>query len=443
MIEIGARLSELEALGLSRRTRLVSGPQGPRVVLDGKPTLVLCSANYLGLADHPRVREAAAEAAMRWGAGAGGSRLSTGTMTVHRRLEERLAEFLARPTALLFGSGYLAAAGVLGALARPGDVVFLDELCPPALLDGCRLAGAETFVYDHLDVDHLRWGIAKAEGRGALIATESVFSLGGDVAPMAEIVELAQRRRLRLLVDESHALGAVGAGGEGVLRHEGLEDEVDVALGSLGTGLGSYGAFVVCRRQMAEHLLNAARTLLFSSALPPSAAAAALAALGLLEQRPQLAQKLRLNASVLRRELEREGFGAGGQAQIVSVFVGSPELAERLASAALEQGILVEAIRPPAVPSAASFLRLTPMASHRPEELQEAAGVLLRAAHSCGFEPAISSLPAEVLDFELESERRPVGAGEIAPRRGVFDVEALEPPQPDLFDVESSDRLAA
>src|SRR3984957_3507724 len=162
MIEIEARLDELKALGLHRRTRLVSGPQGPHVLLDGKPVLLLCSSNYLGLADHPRVREAAAGAAMRWGVGAGASRLMSGTMTIHRRLEDRLAAFAGRETALLFGSGYLANAGTIAALARPGDIVFSDELNHAAIVDGCRASRADVFVYDHGDIDHLAWGIDEA-----------------------------------------------------------------------------------------------------------------------------------------------------------------------------------------------------------------------------------------------------------------------------------------
>ena len=184
---------ELKALGLHRRTRLISGPQGPHVLLDGKPVLLLCSNNYLGLADHPQVRQAAADAAMRWGVGAGASRLVSGTMTIHRRLEERLAEFKRREAALLFGSGYLANCGVVAALARPGDVVFSDALNHASIIDGCRLSRAEVFVYDHCDVEHLAWGIERAEGRGALIVTDGVFSMDGDVAPLAEIVELARR----------------------------------------------------------------------------------------------------------------------------------------------------------------------------------------------------------------------------------------------------------
>ena len=239
MIEIEARLHELSALGLNRRTRLVSGPQGPHVLLDGKPVLLLCSNNYLGLADHPHLREAAADAAMRWGVGAGASRLVSGTMTIHRRLEERLAEFKGRQSALLFGSGYLANAGVIAALARPGDVVFSDELNHASIIDGCRLSRAEVFVYYHCDVEHLRWGIGKADGRGALIATDSVFSMDGDVAPLTEIVELAQQRDLRILVDEAHGTGVLGPGGRGALAEAGIEDQVDVIVGTLGKALGS------------------------------------------------------------------------------------------------------------------------------------------------------------------------------------------------------------
>jgi 8-amino-7-oxononanoate synthase len=431
VIDLGARLSELEALGLSRKTRLVSGPQGPRVVLNGKPTLSLCSANYLGLADHPRVREAAAEAALRWGAGTGASRLSCGTMTIHRRLEERLASFLGRQSVLLFGSGFLANAGVIAALARPGDVVFADELSHASIIDGCRLAGAETFLYDHLDVDHLAWGIRKAEGRGALIATESIFATGGDLAPLAELGALAHQRRLRLLVDESHGIGTVGPEGRGALAGAGLQNQADVVLGSLGTAFGSYGAFVACDRQMAVHLLNSARTLMFSSAPAPSATAAAHAALMLLEERPQLVERLRTNAAVLRRELERQGFGAGGDAHIVSLFIGMAELSDRLAASALEQGIFIEAVRPPVVPAPASFLRLAVMASHRPDELREAAQILATTARTHGFDPEESVLAADVIELE------PAFDAELP------EVVAAEPPVPGVFDFEQTDRLAA
>src|SRR5213083_2118119 len=184
MTDLGDRLEELDSHGLRRRLRLINGPQGPRIVLDGQPVLLLCSNNYLGLADHPRVREAAAEAAMRWGVGAGASRLVSGNMTVHRRLEKELSEFKGSEACLLFGSGYLANMGIVSALAREGDVVLSDALNHASIVDGCRLAQARTFVYDHCDTDHLEWGLREAGGRGALIVTDGIFSMDGDVAPL-------------------------------------------------------------------------------------------------------------------------------------------------------------------------------------------------------------------------------------------------------------------
>ena len=424
MIEIEARMDELEALGLRRRTRLVSGPQGPHVLLDGKPVLMLCSNNYLGLADHPRVREAAASAAMRWGVGTGASRLVSGTMTIHRRLEERLADFKRRQSALLFGSGFLANAGAIAALARPGDVVFSDELNHASIVDGCRLSRAEVFVYEHLDVEHLTWGISKAEGRGALIVTDSVFSMDGDVAPLQEIVELAQRRRIRVLVDEAHGTGALGPGGRGALAEAGVEDQVDVIVGTLGKALGSYGAFVACDRSMADYLLNAARTFVFSTAPPPPAVAGALAALDLLEQRPQLVARLHSNAAALRSELQREGFDVGdSRTQILPIVVGDAELAVEVCEAALERGVFAQAIRPPTVPPMTSRLRLAVMASHRADELRAAARVLAQAARAAGFDPRAQVFADDEPDFD---ERPPAAPEPARPASRIFDVEVSE-----------------
>ena len=435
MIEIEARLDELKALGLQRRTRLVSGPQGPHVLLDGKPVLLLCSNNYLGLADHPRVREAAAEAAVRWGVGAGASRLVSGTMTIHRRLEDRLAAFVGRESALLFGSGYLAGAGTIAALARPGDVIFTDEHNHPSIADGCRLSDAEMFVYDHCDIEHLAWGIEHAEGRGTLIVTESVFSVNGDVAPLGAIVELAQRFGLRTVVDEAHGIGAVGPAGRGALAEAGLEDQVDVIIGTLGKALGAYGAFVACDRQMSRYLVNAAPTFSFSTALPPPTVAGALAALELLQEKPRRVQKLAANATVLRLALEREGFDTGGSpTQILPLTVGDGPLAVEVCEAALARGVFTQAIRPPAVPPMTARLRLAVMATHRQEELVEAARTLGTVARTLGFDPRRSTVrrPTKPMMEDppepvIAADAEPAWADFGPPQRGVFDFEAPEP----------------
>ena len=380
MDDIAELLDDLRDRGLHRKLRLISGPQGARVLLDGKPVLLLCSNNYLGLADHPRVREAAADAAMRWGAGAGASRLVSGNMTVHRRLEEQLAEFKRSAACVLFGSGYLANAGTISALAHEGDVVFSDALNHASIVDGCRLARAETFVYEHCDPDHLEWGLREADGRGSLIVTDSVFSMDGDVAPLEEIVELAQRYDARVMVDEAHATGCMGPGGRGAVADAGLEDEIDLLVGTLGKALGSYGAYVCCDRTMADFLVNRARTLIFSTALPPSAVAGAMASLELLREQPERVDRLARNARVLRQSLMDHGLEPGpSETQIVPLIVGDAGDAMAACERALQRGVFAQAIRPPTVPQGTSRLRLAVMASHSRSELRSAAGVLAAA----------------------------------------------------------------
>ena len=396
MEHIEDRLRDLHDEGLYRRMRLISGPQGPRVLLDGKPVLLLCSNNYLGLADHPRVRAAAADAAMRWGVGAGASRLVSGNMTVHRRLEERIAEFKRAPRCVLFGSGYLANAGIIAALAGTGAVVFSDELNHASIVDGCRLAKAETFVYRHLDTEHLAWGLARAEGRASLIVTDGVFSMDGDVAPLEHIVDLARRHRARVMVDDAHATGAIGPGGRGTVAAAGLEDEVDVVVGTLGKALGAYGAYACCDQPVARWLVNRARTLVYSTALPPPVAAAALAAVELLASEPRLVERLQRNAGVLRAALAERGVTTGSsRTQILPLVIGDAEATVAASRRALGRGVFAQAIRPPTVPEGASRLRLAVMASHTRAELRAAARTLAEVARPVApvpSEPAAGGL---------------------------------------------------
>jgi 8-amino-7-oxononanoate synthase len=399
MNELEHRLEELERLGRSRRTRMVSGPQGPRVLLDGKPVLLLCSNNYLGLADHPRVREAAADAAMRWGVGAGASRLVSGTMTIHRRLEQRLAAFEGTEECVLFGSGYLANAGAIGALAGRGDTVFSDELNHASIVDGCRLSRAEIVVYRHRDVNDLERSLRHHGGSGRrLIVTDSVFSMDGDLAPLAEIVELAKAYDARTIVDEAHAIGAIGPDGRGAIAQAGLEGEVDIVIGTLGKSLGSYGAYACASEEIIRYLINTARPLIFSTAPPPPSVAGALAALELLEEKPHRVQRLRSNARVLRRALAAEGIGAeDAEMHIVPLIVGDERAAMGLCEAALERGIFAQAIRPPTVAPGTSRLRLAVMATHTADELREAASVLAEVAQDLDLDLAGTPSPATAL----------------------------------------------
>jgi glycine C-acetyltransferase/8-amino-7-oxononanoate synthase len=386
MTDIAARLEELRGRGLYRRLRLIEGPQGPRVLLAGREVLLLCSNDYLGLAADRRVREAAAEAALRWGAGAGASRLISGNMQPHRELETRLAAFKGYERALLFGSGYLANMGTIAALAGPGEVVFSDELNHASIIDGCRLARADTVVYRHNDARHLESLLREAAGTPALIVTDGVFSMDGDVAPLAELLELARRYGARLMVDEAHATGAVGPGGRGAVAAAGLSGEVDVIVGTLGKALGSYGAYVCANAETVDFLVNRARSFIFSTAPPPPAVGAARAALGVLEAEPERVERLAANAQVLRTGLAGEGLATtASTTQIVPITVGEAEPTMDLCERALERGVFAQGIRPPTVPEGSSRLRFTVMATHEPEELRQAAHQVGEAAREIGL----------------------------------------------------------
>jgi 8-amino-7-oxononanoate synthase len=373
-------LADLRRQGLYRETREIGTAQGAQVRVDGDRVLLLCSDNYLGLADHPRVRAAATDAIARWGVGSGASPMISGKMAVHRELEERLAAFNGTDSALLFGSRYLANTGTVAALAGPGEVVYSDQLNHASIVDGCRLSRAGTRVYRHRDTDHLAWLLKDACGRGGLIVTDGIFSVDGDVAPLAELLELARRHRVRLMVDESHATGAIGPGGRGTVAAAGLAGEVDVVIGSLGKALGAFGAFAACGTTMAGYLTNSVRTFMWSTAPAPPLAAAALAALGVLEERPELPRQLQENAAVLRGALRAEGFELpDADTQLMPLVIGDPERALVACERALADGVYAQALLPPTVPPGSSRLRLAVMATQTPAQLTGAARVLARA----------------------------------------------------------------
>ena len=381
MTDVEQVLEEVRAAGLFRQLRVIDSAAGPRVTLDGREVLLLCSNDYLGLAGHPDLRAAAARAAERWGAGAGASPLVSGHTALHARLEEELAAFKGSEACLLFGSGFLANTGVIAALAGRGDVVLSDALNHASIVDGCRLARAETVVYPHADLGALEAALARAPDGRAVIATDAVFSMDGDLAPLEGIVALARRHGARVVVDEAHATGVVGPGGRGLVAALGLEREVDVVVGTLGKALGSYGAFVCCDTTIADFLVNRARTLIFSTALPPPAVGAALEALRLLRSEPGLVARAQGNARVLRAELAGHGFAVEpGAMPIVPLVAGAPEAATALCEASLRRGAFAQAIRPPTVPEGSSRLRIVSTAAHSEADLREAADAFAAAA---------------------------------------------------------------
>ena len=378
-------LAGLEAAGLRRRVRALASAAEPEVMLDGRRVLCLASNNYLGLAAHPEVVDAAAEAARRYGAGSGSARLVTGGLTLHDELEARLAAFKGTDDAVLFSSGYLANLGTVSALVGPGDAVFSDELNHASIIDGCRLSRADVLVYRHADAGHLEerlaaWRASAGADRRALVVTDSVFSMDGDVAPLPEIAAAAERHGAVLMVDEAHATGVVGPGGRGAVAGWGLEGRVGVVMGTLSKALGAAGGFIAGTADLCDYVRNRARSFVFDTALPPPTTAAALAALGVVEREPERPVRARRLAGRLAAGLRGAGYPVPDPAAaVLPVVIGAPGAALGLSARLLDAGVLVTAIRPPSVPEGTSRLRATVMATHTDAEIDRAVAAFAAA----------------------------------------------------------------
>lgn len=372
--ELQTALEELDRSALRRHLRIVESAHDTHVTIGGRRLLMLSSNNYLGLAAHPALRRAAADAIERYGVGAGASRLIAGSLGPLHELEAKLARLKGVEAALVFGSGYLANLGTITALTGPGDIVFSDELNHASLIDGCRLSKAALRIYRHCDSDHLRQLLADSSGAGRrLIVTDSVFSMDGDFAPLAEIVNLARQYRAAVMIDEAHAVGVAGPRGAGLAAHLGLEREIDIHVGTLSKALGSYGAYVAGSRTLIDFLLNRARSFIYSTGLAPAMAAAAGAALDLIESSSELIASLWENAAYLRDGFNSMGFRlAPTESPILPVMIGESDMALKMATALIERGVYVIAIRPPTVARGTARLRVTPIASHTRRDLDQA-----------------------------------------------------------------------
>ena len=379
------QLAQLDAAGMRRSLRILDGLQGPHALHAGREVLLLCSNNYLGLAGHPALIEAAREATARYGAGTGGSRLISGSMPPHARLEERLGAFKGTGAALLFNSGYAANTGILQGLFGEDDVIFSDELNHASIIDGCRLCRARTVVYPHSDAVALEELMAaeapRRRGRW-LIVTDGVFSMDGDLAPLPALVRLKERYGTLLMVDDAHGTGVLGAGGRGTGEHLGCLAGIDLHMGTLGKALGCAGAYLAADRVIIDTLINRSRSFIFSTSLPPAVPASALAAVDLVES-PEgvgLRQALAANRELFARRLQQGGVDLlGSVTQIVPVLTGEPGPTMAAAERLLAGGVLLQGIRPPTVPPGRCRLRATVMAVHRPEELAAAADLILQA----------------------------------------------------------------
>jgi 8-amino-7-oxononanoate synthase len=369
-------LTAIRSRGTHRSLRVVDGPQGPRMRIRGSEVLLFAGSNSLDLAHHPEVVEASVRAAREYGCAAGGSRLISGNHSLHERLEEELAEHLGAESALVFATGYMANVGILPALVAPGDLLVSDSLNHASIVDGCRLSRADVRVFPHADTAALEAILAAeaASRRRILLVADGVYSMDGDVAPLAEMARLARRHGAIFVLDDAHGTGTLGKNGRGSAEHAGVEDGIDAIVGTLGKSLGSFGAFVAGSRSLRELLVNTARSFIFSCALSPPQVEAARAALAIVRREPWRREALQANAARLRGRLAANGLStAPSTTHIVPVVLGDNERTMRACEALLERGFFAQGIRHPSVPEGTARLRLTPMATHCAEEIDSLA----------------------------------------------------------------------
>ena len=382
MKRFSEKLDQIKKNGLYRKMMHLQTPQGPHIKIDGKDYLLLSSNSYLGLCNDDRLKQAALDAIEKYGVGSGGSRLTTGSYEIHQKLEEEIAFFKKTEATLLFNTGYMANVGAISSIADKSWVIFSDSLNHASIIDGCRLSRAEIIVYNHCDTKDLARKVQGNINRQALIVTDGLFSVDGDIAPLPAIVEIAKKNNIMLMVDDAHATGVLGPNGSGTADYFGLSDEIDIQMGTLSKALASEGGFIAGKRSMIDYLVNTSRSFIFSTALSPATIAVSLKALEIVRTEPQRRETLLTNAAWFRAELRKDGFDvAENEAPIISILVGAPDLAVAFSNRLMERNIFVSAIRPPTVPEGTSRLRISIMATHTREDLLRALNYIKEIGH--------------------------------------------------------------
>jgi 8-amino-7-oxononanoate synthase len=374
------RAQEARDAGVYLMYREIGSPQDPVVTMNGQKVVMLGSNNYLGLTSHPKVKEAAVAATLKYGTGCAGSRLLNGTLDVHVELEERLAGFMQREAALVFSTGYGVNIGVLSCLLGRHDVALLDSMDHASILDGVRLSYGKSFKFRHNDTDDLEKKLSRiGPDKGKLIVVDGVFSMEGDVTPLPEIVRHKKTYGAGLFVDEAHSLGVFGEHGRGVSEHFGLEHEVDLVMGTFSKSLATVGGFIAGEAQIIDYIQHNARAQIFTAAIPPGAVAAVGAALDILESEPERRQQLWDNTNYMKRELEGLGFETcGSQSPVIPLLIGDDVATYMMATRLQEEGVFVNAVVTPAVPPGHGVIRTSYMATHTREHLDQALGAIAR-----------------------------------------------------------------
>lgn len=390
-------LDNLREQNLYRSCSEVEEVRGGRIRVDGRWLIHMASNGYLGLHLHPRVIAAAKKGCDEFGAGSGSARLIGGTLSLHARLEEKLAAFKQAEAALVFPTGYMANLGIITALVGPGDLVIGDHLNHASLVDACRLSGASFRVYPHLDAERLGEALKSRIGRyrRVLVVTEGVFSMDGDIAPLPNIAEVARRTGAWLLVDDAHGTGVLGAAGRGSLEHFGISTEEILQMGTLSKALGSVGGFVAGPKVVIDYLKNKARSFIYTTASSPASLAAALEGLAVLEQEPSLRENLFRNVRIWVAGLREAGYRLmSAESQIVPVWTGDNNGTMRMARLLLEAGVYAPGIRPPTVPAGACRIRTSLTALHEEADIKVALDIFKKLSKDETIRVCLEKAPA-------------------------------------------------
>ena len=365
----------LKAKNLDWKIRELQGPSGARSVVDGKEVIVLCSNNYLGISNHPKLKKAAIAAVKKYGAGSGSVRAIAGTMDLHNLLEKRICEFKNIESALYYQTGFAANAGLIPTLVGEGDVIISDELNHGSIIDGVRLTKAERKVYKHNDTKDLQRVLEETKGKHkrTLIITDGVFSMDGDIAPLDGIAKLAKEYGAITYVDDAHGEGVLGEGGRGVVSHFKLEGKIDVEMGTFSKAFGVVGGYVSGNKYLREFALNKSRTWLLSGSAPPATAAACIAALELIQEKPQIVKKLWRNTRYYKKSLKKLGYDTGvSETPITPIMLGESKVAQDFAAELFKEGVFALPIVFPMVAQGKARIRTMPTAAHSKDDLNEA-----------------------------------------------------------------------
>ncbi len=385
--ELAERVQTARAADMYCYYRAIESAQDPEVVLGGRTLVMLGSNNYLGLTNHPKVKEAAVQAVRRYGTGCAGSRLLNGTLSLHEALEEKLARFVGKPAAVTFSTGFQVNLGTISCLLDRGDAVYLDKQDHACIIDGARLSFARIRKFAHNDPEELRRLMAAdRSARGRLVVVDGVFSMEGDIAPLPKIVAAAHDFQAAIMVDDAHGLGVLGAHGRGTTEHFGLADEVHLIMGTFSKSLASIGGFIAGEPSVIDHIRHTARSLIFSAALAPAAAAAAGAAVDIIEREPERREQLWRNARFLKGGLSSLGFSTGdSETPVIPIIVGDDDRAFAMTRRLDEEGVFVNPVISPATPPGRALLRTSCMATHTEAHLSRALEACARVGREFGL----------------------------------------------------------